>query len=492
MASSTQKPKSIYLDEKFLRNGLLLGGAVGLGVGGGLLAVVLPNPLLGFGLIAGLIVGVLMLARPLFTLGVVAGICTLLPFATLPFKTGPLTFTFLELSLLALFAIWLFRAATANRLKNSDAALITGPFDWAILLFAGLSVFAYILGWQTANTGEYIHAYAKLLLAILGFFAVINIVRTQVALNRIVQILLLSGSAAGYLGAGLTRLPRDLQERLLTALRPFGYPTERVLRFVEDDAASKPQRATGTSVDPNSFGGMLVLIIALLITQLVAKKPLFPRWLTLLLLPGPALSLYLTYGRGAQLGTLAVIAFVATVKYRKIWLYALPFLALGAIWLPSSFLGQRLAAGFALEDQATIMRLNEYQNALAIIQAYPWFGVGFGLAPSVELVVGASMIYLTIAEQMGLIGLAGFLLVIVLYFVHCFVSFPKIRDERQQAIVLGLSGGVLGALVVGGLDHYFFNGEFSHMATLFWLFIALTVVQIRLALPDKSAAMPAE
>jgi polysaccharide biosynthesis protein PslJ len=480
---SNRQTKEINIPAAGLRKVLLVAGASGLGVGGGLLTVLLPNPLLGFVALAGLLVGGLMLAKPLFTLGAAVTICTLLPFATLPFRTGFLTFTLLELSLLALFAIWLFRLAVGSRLRGSgsEQALVTSPFDWAILLFIALSVFSYILNWQTAATGDIIHAYAKLLLAILTFFAVLNIVQTQAALDRLVQIIMISGALAGYIGAGLTRLPRDLQERLLTALRPLGYPTERVLRFVEDDAEGKPQRATGTSVDPNSYGGMLVLIIALLVTQLVAKKPLLPRWATAALLPGPAIALYLTYGRGAQLGAIAVIALVATVKYRKIWLYGLPFIVAGALWLPSSFLGQRLAAGFALEDQATLMRLAEYQNALDIIAAYPWFGVGFGFAPSVELTVGVSMIYLTIAEQMGLIGLAAFGLVMVLFFIYVATHWGKIRDEKQAAIVLGATGGVVGALAVGCLDHYFFNGEFSHMGTLFWLFMAVAVVQIKIA-----------
>ncbi len=39
---------------------------------------------------------------------------------------------------------------------------------------------------------------------------------------------------------------------------------------------------------------------------------------------------------------------------------------------------------------------------------------------------------------------------------------------------------VAGALVVGVLDHYFFNIEFPHMAMLFWLYAALAVVAVRL------------
>jgi len=30
------------------------------------------------------------------------------------------------------------------------------------------------------------------------------------------------------------------------------------------------------------------------------------------------------------------------------------------------------------------------------------------------------------------------------------------------------------------LDHYFFNIEYSHMATLFWLYMGLAVAQIKI------------
>ena len=59
----------------------------------------------------------------------------------------------------------------------------------------------------------------------------------------------------------------------MLALRPVGYPTTRVLRFVEDGPALGQERAIGTSVDPNSFGGLLVVLVALTLTQLLAAAP---------------------------------------------------------------------------------------------------------------------------------------------------------------------------------------------------------------------------
>src|SRR5690606_11955870 len=99
--------------------------------------------------------------------------------------------------------------------------------------------------------------------------------------------------------------------------------------------------------------------------------------------------------------------------FRRRWL--LPPLGLAglagiALGLGSGFV-ERLWLGFTLQDPATKLRLQEYQNALAIIRRHPWFGVGFGDAGSIDLQEGVSSTYLTIASIGGLVGLALFLLV---------------------------------------------------------------------------------
>jgi hypothetical protein len=50
----------------------------------------------------------------------------------------------------------------------------------------------------------------------------------------------------------------------------------------------------------------------------------------------------------------------------------------------------------------------------------------------------------------------------------------------------GLHAGIIGALVGGVFDHYFFNLDFHHSVTLFWLVIALataatTVISARVS-----------
>ena len=89
----------------------------------------------------------------------------------------------------------------------------------------------------------------------------------------------------------------------------------------------------------------------------------------------------------------------------------------------------RIVAGLQLQDQAQIMRLNEFQNAATIITRYPVFGVGFGQAGELDLTTGVSSVYLTVAERTGLVGLAAFVVVMVAFFVLLAPDVPAVLIE---------------------------------------------------------------
>ena len=127
------------------------------------------------------------------------------------------------------------------------------------------------------------------------------------------------------------------------------------------------------------------------------------------------------------------------------------------------------------------MRLGEYKDALILISRHPWIGVGFVGTPETSLYIGVSNVYLLIAEEMGLIGLGVFLLIIFLFFQQVWLAWPKVREEEGlEAILLGLAASVAGVLMGGFLDHYFFNLSFPHSVSIFWIYLGLAMVAVRL------------
>lgn len=458
----------------------LLALAVGAAAG---LVMLAGNPLALFGALTGLLVLPLLVTRPMADMFLIIGTVTLLPFAVLPVRLAVFTPTLLEIGLLLLFTAWLLRL-----LLNPAGGLARTPIDVWVVLFMGCTLFAFVLGLGRDASSDVIHNYIKLLLAVSLFFAAAGVVRTSKQVEQVLRAAIVVGAIEALIGLVLWRLPDALASGLLTRLSVVGYPTDRVLRYIEDNPALG-ERAVGTQVDPNSFGGMLVIIAVLTGVQLLARKPLLPRWLLGGMFLVDAAALVLTGSRSALIGLLAASAFVATLRYRRLWGWGLAgAVAILVLGLGSGYFA-RLANGLRFQDQASLMRLAEYSNAFRIIGRYPAFGVGFGTAGELDLTTGVSSVYLTVAERAGLLGLGLFLLVALFYFTSALPSIiasgrraPPAGSEGEEqwsaldSGLMGCTAALLAALVVGTVDHYYFNPEFPHMVALFWLIMALGLV----------------
>lgn len=454
-------------------------------VGGAAIAFV--HPLLPFAALAGIIVALVVLSNIDFGLYAVIAVAVLLPFGALPLNIG-FNPTFLDLALVAVLAIWLARLAT----RQDEGKFIATPLGLPVLVFMILAIFSFVSGLANAPvTQQVLRQFAEVLAAIGFFFVIVNIVRTRDALRRVVLALMLAGFVAAALGIIFYFLPREWTITILSALRIFKYPTgDRVLRFIEDDPAN-PMRAISTSVDPNVLGGLMILVTALTVPQIVAERPLLPRQLTVVMALTMGVCLILTFSRGAMLGLVLALTIVSTVRYRPI----LAFILLGAtvfVFLP--FTQEYLAHlwdAFTLSDRATQMRLGEYKDALILISRYPFFGVGFGGSPDIDTYLGVSSVYLLMAEQMGLVGLSVFLITLGVFFHHLARAWfaGLARDPFRAPILLGIAGAVLGAMIGGLTDHYFFNLKFPHSAVLFWLYVGLGMATTRL---DESPRLTEE
>jgi O-antigen ligase len=257
-------------------------------------------------------------------------------------------------------------------------------------------------------------------------------------------------------------------------------------------------RAIGTMVDPNVLGGFMILTAALTAPQLVSREPLLRRrWVAVMLVLELA-ALYLTYSRGSLVGLAVGLVLIGVLRYRKLLWLALAAGVLLLMLPPAQAYVAHLVEGLQLQDQATLMRLGEYRDALGLISRYPTIGVGFAGSPDADLYVGVSNLYLLMAEEMGLIGVSVFLAVIVGFFVVIGQAWGQLRrsaipDARMEALLLGLGAAVAGAMVGGVFDHYLFNLVYPHMAVVFWLELGLGVRAAMLvaethALPGQFAA----
>jgi len=454
----------------------LVGACLVLGVVGGLLLAFV-SPLIILALMAALGVGMAMLRSTQMGLFVLVVVICLLPFGAIPFSLGFYP-TFLDVALLSVFGVWLARVLT-----RSQEDFITSPLDVPILTFIFLAVVAFVAGSAHAGiTKDTLRHFAEIIVSISLFFVVINSVREYRQLRQIVVVIILAGFAASLIGVILYFLPRPSTVRLLSILRIFHYPSGwGVLRFIEDNSLL-PMRATSTSVDPNVLGGLLILVVSLTTPQLFALRPLLRKVWVAPMLAVMLTCLLLTFSRGAFVAIGATMVFFGAIRYRRL-LLVVAFIAVVLLLLPQTQeYTQHFRAGLLMEDRATAMRLGEYKDALTLISRYPWFGVGFGGTPSIDLYIGVSNVYLLMAEEMGLIGLSAFLIVIGVFFAYAWRAWRRMdMDPDTEPLLLGLAGALFGAMVGGLVDHYFFNLDFPHSVSLFWLYAALAVVAIKIS-----------
>lgn len=451
---------------------------------GGSAIIAFGSPVIALALVFGLIGAGVLLSNIEYGLYALVAVAVLLPFGAVPLNIG-FNPTFLDLTLLAVFGTWVARIMTR---QSDEGGFVTTPLALPILAFLVLAVFSFVAGTAYAPiTQDVLRHFAEVMIAIALFFVIVNVIRTREQLERLITVLIVAGFVSAALGIVLYFLPRNTTIYLLSTLRVFKYPSgDGVLRFIEDDPGN-PMRAVSTSIDPNVLGGLMILVTALTTPQLFAARPLLPRKLVVVMWLAMVVSLMLTFSRAAFLGLGVAVAVIATVRYRP----ALALLLIGGVvilFLPftQDYVGH-LVDAFMISDRATQMRVGEYKDAFTLISRYPIFGVGFGGSPDIDTYLGVSSVYLLMAEEMGLVGLGVFLLTMGLFFYRVVVAWFEhlAQDARMAPLVLGVAGALLGAMIAGLADHYFFNLQFPHSVVLFWLYVGLGMTALGL-----SAAAP--
>ena len=439
-------------------------------------------------LLAGALVAVPLAAAVLRDLRI-ALVGTIAVIALLPFGVAPLRLgaspTLLELVLLMTLGGWLARRVATGR--GPVRLTVAGPW---ILLFQATLIAAQIATLAQSGSLSVVRMIFKLELAILFFFVCVALTTSDSWRRLLVRSVVVIGACEALVALVLFVSPRELALRALVRLGPLGYPTDStVLRYLPD---TDRLRAIGTAIDPNVLGALLMIVGIIALTQLLASEPVLPRrWLVIaavVVLP----ALLVTFSRSSWLGLAAGVGLTALVRYRRL----LPLMGAAAVafalWPTTQRYALHLLSGLRAQDRAAAMRLGELENAWQIIQAYPWLGIGFGEAPmtlqscttpgairaalechTMTLYPGVSNVFLTIAEQAGLIGVAAYVAALTVALGAATILWWRHRAAPGADLLLSVLAALAGALVASMLDHHF--ARLPHLVALFWGLIGLAV-----------------
>jgi polysaccharide biosynthesis protein PslJ len=458
---------------------LLWLGAVGLVTVAATLSALI-HPLVGVVVVLACLTAPVVLVHRTLALATVASVVVLLPFAAIPLGIG-FNPTLLDLALAVVYVIWTVRLVTR---AQGETALAT-PLGVAVALFMGLAAVAFVVGMGQSNpTKNQMRTFGELALSAGLFVIVPDLVTDRTSLRRLFLAVVGLGTVAALVGLVLYMVPDEAQIRLLSFLRVLDYPAgPAVLRFINDDP-TRLQRATGTSVDPNAFGGMLAVVAAFLLPQLVSRAPLLPRRVAALMTGVVALAILATVSRAAFVGWVSAAALVAFARDRRL---LLALAAAGLVALVSAALlpwsrayVEHFVQGLVGADRATQMRYGEYRDALRLIARYPVFGVGFGDVRDADLYRGVSSLYLLITVSMGLVGLGAFLALVGGIAVRLGGAWRCLPPaEPTRSVVLGSLAALVAVLVSGAFDHYFFS--YPHEFALLWLVLGTGYAAARIA-----------
>lgn len=196
-------------------------------------------------------------------------------------------------------------------------------------------------------------------------------------------------------------------------------------------------RLAGFLIDPNAFGGLLVVTLTLLVTSLASPKPLVDRpwgWpLCLILLTG----ILLTFSRSAWLGLAAVMLGSLLLRPRL----AAAFAGLAAVALASvASLGADVLGfveAMTMRPTQIASRIELMYAALDTARSHPLVGAGTGVFLERHGEIVHSTAFWLLAET-GLLGL-GLFLGLVLWFVRRGLEgYRRAEEPGAATLVLAL------------------------------------------------------
>src|SRR5581483_11083247 len=195
------------------------------------------------------------------------------------------------------------------------------PTGVALILFVVVAVAAFVAGSSLIPiTPELVRRTGKLIASLLFFLVGLNILTTRERVAGLTRWLIYAGALQGAIGAALMALSPTTQLNLLSRLQVIGYPTSDVLRYVPgpNDTYTEQLRAIGTSIDPNVFGGTLMLPLMLIVVQWASRAPVLRKSLLLLLGLPTAAGVLLSLARASWVGLGAGLVLIGAVRYRRI------------------------------------------------------------------------------------------------------------------------------------------------------------------------------
>ncbi len=241
-------------------------------------------------------------------------------------------------------------------------------------------------------------------------------------------------------------------------------------------------RAFSTLGNPNILASFLVTAIALCLGGILGHDRLRVRGPLAVLALVSTICLILTFSRGAWVSLLVVVLAAGVMFSRKLLLLFAVFFGIACFWM-KDLIFTRFISVFQGGDTSATLRRAIWDSTYAMIEDFPLTGVGWNAYQFVyhkydyfinnpdNIIYHAHNMYLNIAAELGLPGLAVFLALLALHLYMAFATLKNASTPLEKACAIGFCAVLFGIIVGGCTDYTLFNME---LASMFWLLNALT------------------
>lgn len=302
----------------------------------------------------------------------------------------------------------------------------------------------------------------------LTYFMAANSVRSRQMAQKTVLALILSCFAASMLGVYQNFVG-----------------VESTASWIDSEMfAEIGSRVVGPFDNPNVFGEYLIMLLPLAVALVLARRGA-QRLIGIAVTLAAGAALVYTWSRGAWLGAMASIGLLL-VLYHAVLLRlvvpaiaALPFVAAA---LPSAIVSRLTSIG-NLADTSTAYRVSIWTASVNMLKDIFESGIGTGSAafsavyPAYALggaayALHAHNLYLQIFVELGVVGIAVFVLMLFFFFRSVFSCYRTLGDRTQATTILAMGLGVFALLVQGLTDNVWYN---YRIVLLFWLLMGIVI-----------------
>ena len=344
--------------------------------------------------------------------------------------------------------------------------------DGAVVAFSLLMFFSGAI-----SAGGQSSLYEALLLCVLVlvYFLTVNMMRTESWIRRCVMALVSSAVVVSVVGI-VEYFFGDLTARWLDT-EYFPDIKGRVVSLFDN-------------ANVLAFYLVMIFPFALEVTARCRNKR--ERFLAVVSIAAIVLCVVFTWSRGAWIGLIAVTLLYFIIKTRKtikVLIGACFLVPVLPVILPQSVINRFLSIG-DMSDSSTYYRFHTWLGSFDMLGDHLFGGIGFGSSAfervypqyahaGIESAEHSHNLFLQITVMMGVVGLAVFLAVLLLFAQKNLEYYKNAKASGSYSgVAVAAFCSVMCAIVMGMFDYIWYN---NRIFFLFWAVIGISCAAVRIS-----------